>query len=552
MYIYILYFIFGTGGFMVRLHEYQGKRLLKTVGIPVPEGEVAFTPHEARKIAEKIGKPVAIKAQVLTTGRFKAGGIKFAESPQEAESVASEILNKEIKGLKVEKLLVEERLDIEKEFFLSITINDSYKVKGPVIMFSTEGGVDVEEVAEKSPEKISSMNIDYLRGFQLPDAQKLISQLNVPQSIINPIGNIACKLYEVFVKADASTAEINPLILTKDGRIIAGDCRITIDDNSVFRHPEFEIDLPRDMTRPPTELEKIAWKIEEKDYRGVCYFIQLNPNIDEVRKGGYIAFHGIGGGASMLAADALIQRGLKLATYVDTSGNPTASKVYRAIKVLLSIPGIEGYGLFGAVMANQEQWYHGYAIVKALREESRNRPGFPVLILIAGNKERETHRIIREGLKDTSLRWELYGRDHIYDIDFLAERMVDLIEKSRKEGAPHVKASEIAVYPETRVQPEECLSFEFETGRLIIDLNKCIAPKCGFVCVKACRWFGRSCLKIKDGKPALVGSPEQLKRLCNECLACEVECELHGGKAIKIELPLYDLEEFRKRYGVPI
>jgi hypothetical protein len=130
--------------------------------------------------------------------------------------------------------------------------------------------------------------------------------------------------------------------------------------------------------------------------------------------------------------------------------------------------------------------------------------------------------------------------------------MVDLIEKSRKEGAPHVKASEIAVYPETSVQPEECLSFEFETGKLTIDLNKCIAPKCGFVCVKACRWFGRACLKIKDGKPALVGSPEQLKRLCNECLACEVECELHGGKAIKIELPLYGLEEFRKRYGVPI
>jgi succinyl-CoA synthetase beta subunit len=552
MYIYINIFIPDMGGFVVRLHEYQGKLLLKTVGIPVPEGEVASTPHEARKIAERIGKPVAIKAQVLTTGRFKAGGIKFAESPQEAESVASEILNKEIKGLKVEKLLVEEKLDIEKEFFLSITINDSYKVKGPVIMFSTEGGVDVEEVAEKSPEKISSMNIDYLRGFQLPDAQKLVSQLNVPQSIINPISNIACKLYEVFVKADASTAEINPLILTKDGRIIAGDCRITIDDNSVFRHPEFEIDLPRDMTRPPTELEKIAWKIEEKDYRGVCYFIQLNPNIDEVRKGGYIAFHGIGGGASMLAADALIQRGLKLATYVDTSGNPTASKVYRAIKVLLSIPGIEGYGLFGAVMANQEQWYHGYAIVKALREESRNRPGFPVLILIAGNKERETHRIIREGLKDTSLRWELYGRDHIYDIDFLAERMVDLIEKSRKEEVPHVKASEIAVYPEASIQPEKCLSFEFETGKLTIDLNKCIAPKCGFACVKACRWFGRSCLKIKDGKPALVGSPEQLKRLCNECLACEVECELHGGKAIKIELSLYGLEEFRKRYGVPI
>jgi succinyl-CoA synthetase beta subunit len=537
---------------MVRLYEYQGKNLLKTVGVPVPEGEVASTSHEAMKIAEKISKAVAIKAQVLTTGRFKAGGIKFAKSPQEAESVANEILNKEIKGLKVEKLLVEEKLDVGKEFFLSITINDSYKVKGPIILFSTEGGVDVEEVAEKHPEKISVMNIDYLRGLQLLDAQKLVSKLEVPHDMVDSISNIACKLYEVFVKADASTAEINPLILTRDGRMIAGDCRITIDDNSVFRHPEFEVELPRDMTRSPTELEKIAWKIEEKDYRGVCYFIQLNPNIDEVRKGGYIAFHGIGGGASMLAADALIQKGLKLATYADTSGNPTASKVYRAVKVLLSIPGIEGYCLAGAVMANQEQWYHAYAIVKALREESQKRPGFPVLILIAGNKERETHRIIREGLKDAPLLWELYGRNHIYDLDFLAERMVKLVENYRKEMARQARALETTAHLETSSQLEECLSFEFETGKLTIELNKCIAPKCGFACVKACRWYGRSCLKIKDGKPALVGGPEQLKRLCNECLACEVECELHGSRAIKIELPLYGLEEFRRRYAVPI
>jgi len=537
---------------MVRLYEYQGKNLLKIISVPVPEGEVASTSHEAMKIAEKIGKPVAIKAQVLATGRFKAGGIKFANSPKEAESVANEILGKEIKDLKVKKLLIEEKLDVEKEFFLSITVSDSYKVKGPTIIFSAEGGVDVEELVEKHPEKISLMNIDYFRGLKLPDAQKLVSKLEVPHNLVNAISNIACKLYEVFVKADANTAEINPLILTKDGLMVAGDCRITIDDNSLFRHPEFEVGLPRDMTRSPTELEKIAWKIEEKDYRGVCYFIQLNPNIDEVGKGGYIAFHGIGGGASMLAADALIQKGLKLATYADTSGNPTASKVYRAIKVLLSIPGIEGYCLAGAVMANQEQWYHAYAIVKALREESQKRLEFPVLILIAGNKERETHRIIREGLRDAPLLWELYGRDHIYDIGFLAERMVNLIEKYRKEGARHTRALEVAAHSETSVQPEEFLSFEFETGKLTIELNKCIAPKCGFACVKACRWYGRSCLKIKDGKPALVGSPEQLKRLCNECLACEVECELYGGRAIKIELPLYGLEEFRRQHAVPI
>lgn len=537
---------------MVRLYEYQGKNLLKKAGIPTPLGDVASNPREAKEIAERIGKPTALKAQILTTGRFKAGGIKFANTPEEAESIAGELLGKEIKGLKVEKLLVEERLEVEKEFFLSVTVSDSYKVKGPIILFSTEGGVDVETVAEKHPEKISSMNIDYHQGLQLHEAQKLVSKLETQSDIVDSISNVACKLYEVFVKADAHTAEINPLILTKDGRIVAGDCRITLDDNSVFRHPELKIELPRDMTRPPTELERIAWKIEERDYRGVCYFLQLNPNIDEVKKGGYIAFHGIGGGASMLAADALMQKGLKLATYVDTSGNPTASKVYRAIKVQLSIPNIEGYCLAGAVIANQEQWYHGYALVKALREEARNRPGFPVLIMIAGNKERETHRIIREGLKDVPLSWELYGRDHIYDMDFFAERMVELVQKYRKGEVPRARSLEGTTHLKDSSQTEGCLSFEFETGKLTIDLSKCIAPKCNFACIKACRWYGRSCLKIKDGKPALVGSPEQLKRLCNECLACEVECELHGGKAITIELPLYGLEEFRRRYGVPI
>jgi succinyl-CoA synthetase beta subunit len=524
--------------------------MLKTVDIPIPEGEVVSTPQETMKIAEKIGKPVAIKAQVLTTGRFKAGGIKFANNPIEAKSLASEILGKEIKGLKVEKLLVEEKLDPEKEFFLSITVSDSYKVKGPTILFSTEGGVDIEEVTEKHPEKISTMNINYLSGLKLSDARKLVSKLQVQTNIVDLVSNIACKLYEVFVKADANTVETNPLILTKDGRIVAGDCRITIDDNSVFCHPEFEIELPRDLTRPATELEKLAWKIEEDDYRGTCYFLQLNPNINEIKKGGYIAFHGIGGGASMLAADALIRKGLKLATYVDTSGNPAASKVYRAIKIMLSIPGLEGYCLAGAVLANQEQWYHAYPLVKALREEAEERPGFPVLILIAGNKEQETHRIIKEGLKDVPLKWELYGREHVYEIDFIAARMAELIEEYRKERSLlNIEKQEKGENVGSETPSVDYLFFHTQTGSVKIDLKKCIAPECGFACVKADRWFGRSCLKIEGKKPTLTGSPEQLKRLCNECLACEVECELHGGKAIKIDLSIYGLDEFKRKHA---
>lgn len=538
---------------MVRLFEYQGKSLLQTVGIPVPEGAVASTVDEAAEVARRLSKPVIIKAQILVTGRFKAGGIKFAKSPEEAKEVARDLLGKEIKGMMVEKVLVEEKLDIEREFFLSITISDSRKVKGPVVLFSTAGGIDVEVVAEEEPEKISIVNVDYLRGFQHHDAYNMVSKLISQPHLIAAISDIACKLYDLFVKLDAHTVEINPLVLTKDGRLIAADCRITLDDNSVFRHPEFGIELPRDMLRPPTDLEKIAWKIEERDYRGTCYFVQLVPNIEEIKGGGYIAFHGIGGGASMLAADALLRKGLKLATYVDTSGNPTASKVYRAIKTMFSLPGIEGYCLMGAVMANQEQWYHGYAIVKALREEARYRPGFPVLILIAGNKEYETHRIITDGLKDIPLRIELYGREHIYDVDYLAERMMKLIEEYREERRREKRAEEMpTIEIKVEEQPSRILSFETDTGKVIIDLSKCIAPACGFECIKADRWYGRGCLKIENGKVSLAGDPDQLKRLCNECLACEVECELHGGRAIKVDLPLYGLEEFRRKYGLPI
>jgi len=231
---------------------------------------------------------------------------------------------------------------------------------------------------------------------------------------MDAISTILCGLYDLFKRWDARTAEINPLVLTKDQKIVALDCRVTIDDNSVHRHPELGIEVPRDMDRSPTELEKIAWKIEEGDYRGTGYFTQLVPKIKEE---GYIGFHGIGGGGAMLAADALLRRGFKLANYADTSGDPPASKVYRVIKTCLC-PEIEGYVLMGSVIASQERWHHGHAIVKALKEDLKDKPGFPVLILIAGNKEKETHEIINKGLKDFYTlyelskvrKWELNGR----------------------------------------------------------------------------------------------------------------------------------------------
>lgn len=409
---------------MARIYEYQGKEVLKEVGVPVPKGKVASSSEEVKKIAQEIGKPVAIKSQIWITGRFKSGGIKFANTPEEAEKVAGELLGTSIKGLLVEKVLVEEKLDVAKEFYVGVIVDASTKVKAPVLVFSTEGGVNVEEVAARNPERVSKQSVDYLAGVGPADAKKLIAKTDVDQALIGQITDVVVGLYKAFVNYDARIAEINPLVSTKDGKVFAADCRITLDDNSVFRHPEFGIKVPRDMEREPTELENLAWAIEESDYRGTGYFTQMIPEIK--LEDGYVGFHGIGGGGAMLGASALITRGVKIANYADTSGDPPASKVYKVIKTIFAQP-INGYVMMGSCLANQEQWHHGHAIVKALREELKNRPGFPVLLLIAGNKESKTHEIIKEGLKDVPARWELYGREYIYKTNFIADRFKEML-----------------------------------------------------------------------------------------------------------------------------
>jgi succinyl-CoA synthetase beta subunit len=412
---------------MARLYEYQGKQLLKAAKVSIPQGEVATTPQEARKIAEKIGKPIAIKSQIWAGGRGKAGGIKFAQNPSEAEKLASELLGFEIKNLKVEKVLVEEKLDIDKEYYVGVIIDASREVRAPVVMFSTEGGMDIEAVPS---EKIAQMTVDVLRGFRLYDALNLAVKLKVPTQFLPSIAQAIMGLYQTFKGYNCRTAEINPLVLTKDGKVLAGDCRMAIDDSSVFRHPELGIDVAREAPTPPTELDKIAWQIEEGDLRGTCYIAQMVPEIKGLN---YVGYHGIGGGGAILGVDALNRQGLKIANYADTSGNPTAAKVYRAAKVIINQPGIEGYMLGGFIVANQEQWHHAHGIVKALREELPKRPGFPCVILLCGNKEKESLEILKEGTKDLPGRIEIYGSDKVYETEFLAKRMKALILEYRKD-----------------------------------------------------------------------------------------------------------------------
>ena len=412
---------------MVRLLEHQGKSLLKVFNIPVPKGEVAATSLEAKQIAQKLGKPVAIKAQVSATGRFKAGGIGFANTPDEAEKVAERILSSNIKGFVVKEVLVEEKLDVEKEFYAGVIIDDSYKVKAPVLIFSTRGGTDIEQVASEHPEDVDKIIVDVLDVLSVEEVEDRVRQLGVSSDQANHLGKVAHGVYQVFKRYDARSAEVNPVVLTSDGMVYAVDCHIVLDEASVSKHPELGIEYPRDIGRPPTDLERLAWKIEEKDFRGIAYFVQMST---ELRRGDdYVGFHGIGGGGAMIGADALVRHGLKLANYADTSGNPTASKVYRIVKTIFSQPNIAGYVLMGPVIANQEQWHHAHPLVRALREELENRPNFPVMILIAGNKESEAIEILKQNLAGLPARIEVYGRDYVYNVDYIAQRMKELVDK---------------------------------------------------------------------------------------------------------------------------
>jgi succinyl-CoA synthetase beta subunit len=419
---------------MARIYEYQGKEILAKSGLEIPKGVVVTDPDQAAQAASTIGKPVVIKAQVWVTGRFKAGGIKFADTPEAAKKAAAEMLSQPVKGLAVSKMLVEEQLAVEKEYFVGIIVSNSVKIKGPVLIFSSEGGSSVEEVSKRNPERIANVNVDYLEGITPDIAGRLLDSVTFDggapsKKVRSALIDAIVKVYEAFKAYDCRAIEINPLILTKDQRIIAADCHLTLDDNAVFRHPEIGIKVPRDMDREPTELEQKAWAVEEGDYRGTGYFSQMAPVVEGP---GWLGFQGIGGGGAMLGATAFVARGFKIANYADTSGDPPASKIYIVLKHILS-QEIEGYVLMGACLANQEQWHHAHALVKAFREEAKKRPGFPVIILLAGNKEKETHEIIKEGFKDLPLRWELYGREYIYNTDFIADRVEALVKAYKAE-----------------------------------------------------------------------------------------------------------------------
>jgi succinyl-CoA synthetase beta subunit len=510
---------------MARLHEYQGKELLKTHKVPVPRGAVASSPEEARVIVEEIGGEVMVKAQAWVTGRASMGGIERSAHPDEAEAAAQRMLGMAVKGFTVAQVLVEERLDIEREFYAGVIIDD--RARAPVVIFSSTGGTGIEEIAREHPDKVARVEVDIVEGLQDYQARDLVRKVGIHGKLLRDLGGLVTSLYDVARTYEARAAEINPLVLTTDGKLYAADCRITVDDYAVFRHPDLGIEIAREFDRPPTELEKVAYQVEAKDYRGTFYFIQMAEGFEKGQ--GYIGFHGAGGGGSMMSMDALLSRGYRLATYVDTSGNPPASKVYRAARIVLSLPGIDGYFASGSGVASQEQFHSARGFVKAFLQE---RLSIPAVIRLGGNMEDKAIEILERAAPEIPAPLEAYGKDDT--ADYCAQRLDELI----KEG--EIKD---LLMPPPRPEPREPYTFQSLTGTVTYDhavCDTCESKACLTTCVP-------KILKLENGRPVLNITPEDAKRgRCTECLACEVECHFEGAGGGYVDLPIPGLDEDRE------
>src|SRR5207248_6734988 len=351
---------------MARLHEYQGKAILAANGFKIPRGRAASTADDAVSAAkelaadEKSGE-VVIKIQAWTTGRAGIGGVAFAKKPDDVRAHAARMLAMKVGQFPVETVLVEEKIDIDREFFLSFAIDDA--ARAPMIIFATGGGSGIEERAA-STRRIAC---DVKRGPLDLAVTESVASCGLSKAHAVQLAESIQKLFAAARSVEARSLEINPLVLTKDGEFVAADCRITIDDYAVARHPELKIEIAREFDHPPTALERVAYAVEQSDHRGTFYFAQLATAAPKESKG-LAGFHGAGGGGSMMSMDAIVNVGFTIANFTDTSGNPSASKVYRAARIILAQPDLLAYFGSGSGVASQEQFWSAYGLAKAFWE----------------------------------------------------------------------------------------------------------------------------------------------------------------------------------------
>lgn len=506
---------------MARLFEYRGKELLEKAGIKIPKGIVVETKEDAEKAAEKIGCPVVIKAQSWTTSRAASGGIAFAANPKQASEKAQNILGMKLGNFTVEKVLIEEKIKIKKELYGGVIIHD--RIPGPVLIFNLQGGSGIEEKRESI-----DMDIDIIQGLKPYQAANLLRKVGIRGKIQLKIANILSKLWETARKHEARSAEINPIVITEDDEVIAADCRIAIDDYAVFRHPELDIEIARELSNPPTLLDKIAHDVSFSDHRGTFYFLQMEHGYSKGE--GVIGFHGAGGGGSMMSMDALLNEGFKIANFCDTSGNPPASKVYRAARIILSQKNIDGYFGSGSGVASQEQIHSARGIAKAFREVNLN---IPAVIRLGGNMEDEAVEILTEHTTDLPAPVEGFKRDD--PVALCARRLTELIKTYQPKRGTQQRKPRVPLKP-----------YSFNTitnGTVTFDHTIC--RKCELkICIERCI---PKILKEEKGFPVLsITREEAAGGKCTECLACELECEKIGKFAVHITLPIPGLDKKMK------
>jgi succinyl-CoA synthetase beta subunit len=355
----------------MKLYEHEAAQIFGEMGLPVPERVVVFSPEEARAAAEKIGGPVVIKAQVLAGSRGLAGGVKAAETPEEAHTTASKIIGMSIQGIKVEKVLVTRKVSFEKELYIGITV-DGYRGQ-PVIMVSSEGGMSIEEVARKFPEKIGTLYIRSSRGLMAFEARKLLKDACFPAKQIGACADIMVKLYQIFMRCNAIVAEINPLVVLNDGALMAIDAKLEMDDSALKRLGKL---VPRDHVRNETPLEKKGREI------GVTY-VELDGDIGMIASGA---------GLGMATMDIIGQK-LRPANFLETGGGITEALLYETMKLMMMKKGLRAVfiNLYGGINPIHEG---AKGIVRYMKE---NGVSIPVVAKALGNRQEETWAILRSG-----------------------------------------------------------------------------------------------------------------------------------------------------------
>jgi succinyl-CoA synthetase beta subunit len=353
----------------VNLHEYQAKDILAKYGIPVPPGKVAFTADEAKQIATEYGDLVVIKAQVHTGGRGKAGGVKLARNPEEAREKAAQILGLNIKGFITKKVLVAKGVNIAKEYYAGMILDRV--TQRVVLMLSKEGGMDIEEVAATRPYALIKYPINPATGLRPFEARELVKRAGM-EGNLNKLADVLVKLYQAYVGIDASTAEINPLVITDSGEVVAADAKIVLDDNALYRHP--------DLT-PLREFEaEHPLEVEASNY-GFSY----------VKLDGSVGVIGNGAGLVMYTLDLVQRTGGKAANFLDIGGGAKADIVYNALKVVLKDPDVKGVfiNIFGGITRADEV---AKGVIRAMDEGILTKP---VAMRVAGTAEEEAKALLK-------------------------------------------------------------------------------------------------------------------------------------------------------------